>query len=475
MSTEVIERSRDIRGVKVRWVDVLVAGHTVEQFLSYDVAEAEVVYGRPFDAEMDRNIQMGLFAKDRISLDGTIHRVASAFSYVLDGRFIRTAKIGHCKEIQPMSAGWRITRTDGSAVEPELWSCVRGTPALPHRGLTLEDSVTRFLRRVREKALDSLEEEVRPDKTSWWAGVFGKGHRFYHLWYSRAPWSQWRMAYRIDLHRYLTDGANTAPWHAEVGLTYLRDENDGLERWLKDIDAQGKPKSKSRGATDAGGRDGHGYGVLRVSLDSDDLNEGFAANLANRLVNLILKVTPLVDAFDLERRDREDDVTHFLRRVDDLLVAGLPSELKPDRDSGWADRSGDRRFSQFWYSREPWKRTGLSYGINLLPPDEVDELPQEQPGHLDSEEVSPDTQWEGSVDFSYWGCGDEILKDRLENLFIHEDQSTHLGVISVECRGDALDDSFAGVLAETAIRFIKVITPVLDNFEDENMAKGVDQ
>ena len=102
-------------------------------------------------------------------------------------------------------------------------------------------------------------------------------------------------------------------------------------------------------------------------------------------------------------------------------------------------------------------------------------MPQEQPGHLDSEEVSPDTQWEGSVEFSYWGCGDEILKDRFENLFIHEDQSTHLGVISVECRGDALDNSFAGVLAETAIRFIKAITPVLDNFEDENMAEGVDQ
>ena len=43
MSTEVIERSGNIRGVKVRWVDVLVAGHNVEQFLSYDVAEAEVV------------------------------------------------------------------------------------------------------------------------------------------------------------------------------------------------------------------------------------------------------------------------------------------------------------------------------------------------------------------------------------------------------------------------------------------------
>ena len=43
----------EIRGVNVRWVSVIVAGHTVEQVLAFDVAEAEAVYGRPFDDEMD--------------------------------------------------------------------------------------------------------------------------------------------------------------------------------------------------------------------------------------------------------------------------------------------------------------------------------------------------------------------------------------------------------------------------------------
>ena len=104
MTAEVTEHTGEIRGVNVRWVNVMVEGHTVEQVLSFDVTEAESVHGRPFDDELDRHIQMGMFAMDRISADGTMHKVASATSYVLDGKCIRTAKIEHCKEIEPMSS-----------------------------------------------------------------------------------------------------------------------------------------------------------------------------------------------------------------------------------------------------------------------------------------------------------------------------------------------------------------------------------
>ena len=72
MAAEVKEQIGEIRGVKVRWVDVIVGGHTVEQVLSFDVAEAEVVHGRPFDDELDEHIQMGMFTVDRIAADGTI-------------------------------------------------------------------------------------------------------------------------------------------------------------------------------------------------------------------------------------------------------------------------------------------------------------------------------------------------------------------------------------------------------------------
>ena len=474
MNSEVIEKTGDIRGIKISWVDVLVAGHTVEQVLSFDVAEAEAVYGRPFDDEMDRHIQMGMFAKDRIAADGTMHRVASAVSYVLDGRCIRTAKIGHCREIEPMSAGWTITRSDGSTVESAPWSCVRGTPALPHRGLTLEDNITRFLRRVGEKAGEDLEEELKPGKTSWWAGAFGKGHRFYHLWYSRAPWSQWRMSYRIDLCRRLTDAANAAPWRADVAFFYMRADNDGLEKWLKHVDTQGTPEDQANGTVNDPSRETDDYGAVKVSLYGADLHEDFAGLLADTLTNLIKKITPAIDAFELERQDREDDVTHFLRRVGDMVVAGLTDQLKPDRDSGWADRSGDRRFYQLWYFRRPWNNQGMSYGINLFPPDEFNEELQQDAGQSESEEVSPYSLWEGSVDFSYWGCGDEELKRRIKDLSIHEDQTDHLGVISVHRRSPGLDESFAVELARAATGFINAVTPVVDEFESKNMDKAAD-
>ena len=135
MTAQVTEQIGEIRGVKVRLIDVTIEGHTVEQVLLFDVAEAEAVYGKPFDDELDRHIQIGMFAADRISADGTMHKVASATSYVLDGKCIRTAKIEHCKDIEPMSAGWRATRPDGSEVQPQPWSCVPGMPPMSHKDL----------------------------------------------------------------------------------------------------------------------------------------------------------------------------------------------------------------------------------------------------------------------------------------------------------------------------------------------------
>ena len=122
MTAEVKEQIGEIRGVNVRWASVIVAGHTVEQVLSFDVAEAEAVHGRPFDDELDEHIQMGMFAVDRIAAGGTMHKVASARSYVLDGKCIRTAKIEHCSEIAPMVADW---------------SCVPGTEPMSHSELPM--------------------------------------------------------------------------------------------------------------------------------------------------------------------------------------------------------------------------------------------------------------------------------------------------------------------------------------------------
>lgn len=135
MLAEVKEEAGIIRGVTVRRIDIVVEGHTIEQILLYDVAEAERAHNKPFDEELDRHIQMGMFAIDRISADGTMGKVAAAIGYALDGQCIRTAKIEHCSDIAPMSSGWHVVEPDGSKVCRTPWSCVKENSPISHKDL----------------------------------------------------------------------------------------------------------------------------------------------------------------------------------------------------------------------------------------------------------------------------------------------------------------------------------------------------
>ena len=306
MTAEVVELTGQIRGVNVRWADVIVAGHTVEQVLSFDVAEAEAEYGRPFDDELDRHIQLGMFAMDRISADGTMHKVASATSYVLDGKCIRTAKIVHCKDIEPMSAGWSITRADGSQVHRQPWSCVPGTPPTAHSDLPADDDVTRFLRGVGERVINSLpDDEIKPDRKSGWAGSLGYGYRFYNLWHSRPPWGEWDMSYRINLRRSNDDERSAAQWHADVGFTYRKDKNEGLDRWIDSLSIATAQAMRTDQVEDADGRVVEEYAVIQVSRDANALDESFANALAHMLRRFIEEITPVVIAFQNQRNGED--------------------------------------------------------------------------------------------------------------------------------------------------------------------------
>ena len=331
MAAEVRERTGNIRGVRVRRVDIIVAGHTVEQVLSFDVAEAEAVHGRSFDGEMDNYMQMGMFAMDRISADGTMHQVASAVSYALDGRCIRTAKIEHCKEIEPMSAGWRITRPDGSEVSRELWSCVPGTPPISHAELLREiaeggqtsgrpaeeslsanpgepeqniggystDSITRFLRGVGEHVFDSIDTGVKPDRRSARAGSLGDGYHLYHLWYSHSPWDEWDMSYRIalrSLNKSETD-PNAASWQAYVGFTYSVNEHEDLEEWVEHAHISDDQTVWTGELVGANGQVEKQYRVIAVPLLGDALDQAFADMLAETLTGFIKDIRDAVDEY----------------------------------------------------------------------------------------------------------------------------------------------------------------------------------
>ena len=85
MVAETREHSVDIRGVTATLVEVVVAGHTVEMVLSYDLEEAEAVHGTPFSDDVDEIMQMEVAALGDTFDDGTLQSVASAASYVLGG------------------------------------------------------------------------------------------------------------------------------------------------------------------------------------------------------------------------------------------------------------------------------------------------------------------------------------------------------------------------------------------------------
>ena len=113
------------------------AAHVVEMTLSYLIAEAEQVYGKRWDEELDRHLQMGMFAMDRISADGTMGKAVAAEPSVCR----RTARIGNCEDVAPMSHYWgrRTINPDGTYRRPEPYSCVPGTPPIDHSTLIAHD------------------------------------------------------------------------------------------------------------------------------------------------------------------------------------------------------------------------------------------------------------------------------------------------------------------------------------------------
>ena len=148
-------------------------------------------------------------------------------------------------------------------------------------------------------------------------------------------------------------------------------------------------------------------------------------------------------------RNSSDDVSQFLGKVADLTLRRLPDQLEPDKKSRWAGVGDGYRYYHLWYSRPPWANWGMTYLVNLYP----------------GSDESPTTR-EAHVGFAYWGRDIADLESRLEGLHVYDDQRVENREILVTRRG-ALDDSFANTLAATLRHFIEVVTPVVNDFENE--------
>ena len=173
---------------------------------------------------------------------------------------------------------------------------------------------------------------------------------------------------------------------------------------------------------------------------------------------------------------QSDDITRFLWDVAERVRNGLPTQLKPERQNRWAGketdgRGIDRRYFSLWYGRQPWGSRRMRYGIAFY------QVRDGQPEGY----ISRWSQHRGrSIDeFSHsWlavvylpaGSMPEPLKTQLKALQVDElgyqdmPEGSWGFNIELDRVGDALDPEFADTLAATLRRFIEVVTPVVDDF-----------
>lgn len=163
------------------------------------------------------------------------------------------------------------------------------------------------------------------------------------------------------------------------------------------------------------------------------------------------------------QRNRNDEVTSFLRNVAALTLDGMNGQIRPDKKSNWAVGSGnnpnDRRYN-LWYSRPPWGNWRMYYSVHLL--------------REDGASTSP---WKAEVGFTYDRRHltdlSEDMERTIQDLRIHDGQTIFSGSVRRRSMmiefddGYSMDDTFANLLSDALTPFIEAITPVIDEFEDE--------
>ena len=137
-----------------------------------------------------------------------------------------------------------------------------------------DDEVTHFLRNMGKLTVNGLPEAIRPNKASRWAGD-GGGFRYYHFWYSRPPWENWRLSYRVNL--YQETGA-PGYWRAEFELKGYRGD---AQRAFAGIDLPIEYRVDSDGIT--------------AKVGTGPLNEEFAGRIAAVVRKGIEAITPIVN------------------------------------------------------------------------------------------------------------------------------------------------------------------------------------
>ena len=156
-------------------------------------------------------------------------------------------------------------------------------------------------------------------------------------------------------------------------------------------------------------------------------------------------------------KHKNDKITRFLRKMGALVLQGLPHDIRPNRISRWGGRhnwpGGEYwRYYHFWYAHAPWGNWRVDYRVNVWP--------QGEKG------------WGANVEFRHNLDG---LQDKLAGIVLGSGQlfeSNGNGITVQVGNGEINDDTndddkFANRIAEMTQSFIKEITPIVDELENE--------
>ena len=145
-------------------------------------------------------------------------------------------------------------------------------------------------------------------------------------------------------------------------------------------------------------------------------------------------------------RNRNDEVTPFLRKVGQLAVQGLPDEIRADKTGRWAGQSRASRYYNLWYSRPPWGNWRVNYSAVLIP-----------------------TQEDGTWDAEIWLRNrSKLTSPALDSIRVHDMQEVGPDGIFVRTGPETLSDGFADGIAAILRTFIEEITPIVDDMENES-------
>ena len=172
-----------------------------------------------------------------------------------------------------------------------------------------------------------------------------------------------------------------------------------------------------------------------------------------------------IKAAKTRRRHQDDQVTHFVRKIEDKALLALPDQLKIDGNSKHARASGKTRWYQMWYSnRYPWGRSKLCYVIHVEP-------------------IANDS-WRVVVNFEtrkrYLRDSLGYPKDKIDAFksflttlprYVAQDTNAFLRSRDIVADGaNALDDALVDATANSLKEMIETLTPKIEDFVSSHRA-----